>query len=267
MSLASTFAAVGVSASQVVPAGDTVTYALTGTFVAGVLLEYSENGGGAWFLYADHRGTVGSNGHVSPNRRHYRFRCTLYTSGTVTYSLTTTATAKAGTVDTLAEQALGAGIKLLSRWWAALGTAAGAAVASLGGTIAEGLQLMVIEETVSLVGAGAKYKALTTAIPAGCVIVSVNANIESLVVAGGTSVKVGLGKHGGTCNTYGASADLVKNHKLGAIADWAVLSADEQIDVCACATVATGLGDTNFSAGSVRVRIVYLQLLNLADAA
>lgn len=145
--------------------------------------------------------------------------------------------------------------------------ATGVVAVSFGSTIASGLQVKVIEEVVSLVAAGAKYRTMTTSIPAGAVILAVQVNNDSLVVAGGTSVKVGIGDHTGVCNTYGATAALTKNAKANTIPAWSPLAGAMYLDVCACATVATGLGDTNFSGGLVRVRIAYLVPANLPDAA
>lgn len=145
--------------------------------------------------------------------------------------------------------------------------AGGVTAIGLGATLATGLRIRVIEEVVSLAAAGAKFVAMTTAIPVGAVILGVQANIDVLAVAGGTSVKVGIGDHTGTCNTYGNTSALTKNLKIDTIpASWAVLAGALTLEVCACASAAAGLGDTNFSAGSVRVRVVYLSRASLPDA-
>jgi hypothetical protein len=147
-----------------------------------------------------------------------------------------------------------------------VGAVAAAVALGLGATAAEGLQLKIIDEVVSLAAAGAKFKAMTNAVPSGAVILAVQANINTLAVAGGTSVKVGLGDHTGTCNTYGNTSALTKNLKINTMPTYAILSGALTLEVCACASTATGLGDTNFSAGAVRVRIVYLANTSLADA-
>jgi len=136
---------------------------------------------------------------------------------------------------------------------------------SLGATGSEGLQYVTLEETVDLAAAGAKFVALTSEIPAGAVIESVSANIEELAVAGGTSAKVGIGASAVDPDKYGLTASLLKNIKVGTILVDAVLGAALQLDVCAC-TAAGALGDSNFTAGKVRVRIVYKQIVALADA-
>jgi hypothetical protein len=126
------------------------------------------------------------------------------------------------------------------------------------------LRLMVIEETVNFTVA-AKYKTLTTYIPANAVIHCVQANITSAVTAGGTSVKIGLGDHSGTTNTYGLTSGLTKNLKITTPVTPALFGGGA-IDVCVTTTAGTGLGDTNASAGAVRVRIVYEQVADLANA-
>lgn len=148
-------------------------------------------------------------------------------------------------------------------------TAGSAAIASaiiFGATSSEGLRVRVINEVVSLSGAGATFKALTSSIPAGAVILSAQANIESEVTAGGTTVKVALGLNAGDVDKYGLATGLTQNLKINTIPTWAVLGSSEQIDVCGVVTDGSALGDTNLSAGSVRVRIVYLDLASLANA-
>jgi len=145
------------------------------------------------------------------------------------------------------------------------GVAAGNIAISLGADSSEGLTYETIEELVDLTAAGAKFVALTTAIPANSVVLSASANVEELAVAGGTSVKVGLGLNASDPDKYGLTATLVKNQKIGTLLVDAVLSAATQLDVCA-ATTAGALGDANFTAGKVRVRIVYKTLTNLANA-
>lgn len=147
------------------------------------------------------------------------------------------------------------------------GNAAGQSAINLGNSVTEGTHVKVIDETLSLASLGAKFKAMTTPIPSGAVILSVQANIETLVVAGGTTVKIALGLHGGDVDKYGITGSLVKNQKINTVPDWAVLSGAEQIDVNGVLTDGSDLGGTNISAGSVRVRVVYLQLASLTDAA
>lgn len=149
---------------------------------------------------------------------------------------------------------------------AAATDADGAVVASLGANVTEGLQYYVIDEVVDLTAAGAKFVALTNTIPAKSVILAVSANVEELAVAGGTSVKIGIGPNGTDPDKYGFTGALTKNTKLSTILADVVLSSAEQIDVCAVTTAGSALGDSNFTAGKVRVRIAYKKLIDLADA-
>lgn len=145
-------------------------------------------------------------------------------------------------------------------------SAAGTVNLRLGGSATEGLEIKVMEETLSLASLGAKYKAMTNPLPAGAVILSAQANIETLVVAGGTTVKVALGINDGDVDAYGISADLAKNTKIDTIPDWAVLAAETTIDVCGVVTDGSALGSDNITAGSVRVRIVYAVCNSLDNA-
>ena len=146
------------------------------------------------------------------------------------------------------------------------GAAAPVSVLNLGSNSTIGTHVKVIEEVVSLAENDAKYKAMTTPIPAGAVILSVQANIEATVTGGSTTVKIGLGPNGGDVDAYGLSGDLVKNTKINTIPAWAVLATETAIDVNGVVTNGSALGDTNITAGSVRVRVVYLQLVSLANA-
>lgn len=148
-----------------------------------------------------------------------------------------------------------------------VGSAAGEAAILLGATAAEGLRVVVIEESiVHAADNAALFKAMTTAIPAGAVILSAQANLETAITGGGTTVKVGLGLNASDPDKYGLSSVLTKNAKAGLIPAWTVLSGAEQIDVCACATNGAA-GNTALTSGTVRVRVVYLAIANLANAA
>jgi hypothetical protein len=150
------------------------------------------------------------------------------------------------------------------------GTAARSAI-TIGAVSTEGLIFKAIDETLDLTTLGGKTKNLTATIPVGAVILSVQTNVEALVVAGGTSVQLGIGSGNATAtNTYGVSTTLTKNTKTNYLAATygAVAATPEQISVNAVVTGAgASLGNTNISAGSVRVRVVYLVVASLADAA
>ena len=143
------------------------------------------------------------------------------------------------------------------------GAAAAAVVQRIGGSATEGYEVRVIDETISALAAVSTD--LTEDVPAGAVILSVQANIETLVVAGGTSVKVGIGPVGDP-DQYGLTADLAKNTKADLIPAHAVLASAEDIQIN-MVTAAGAIGDTAASAGAVRVRIVYAVPNSLDDAA
>lgn len=138
---------------------------------------------------------------------------------------------------------------------------------SLGRNADEGLRLKVIDEVVDLTGAGAAYKALTTALPANSVILSIQACIEEKVtVATSGGAFVGLGTHGTDPDVYGKSTALTKNSKITTLPDWSVISASTTVDVCGIAD-STGypIASGAFTGGKVRVRIVYFTLAALAS--
>ncbi len=249
-------------------------------------------------------GSLESNIPVQPNDAIYRFSCIVFASGTIETSLSNVAktiveykdengaslfkvteegvealsmspaAVDADEVDAdevatteLTEQTAGAGVKASSQIFSDVGDDDGASALSFGINKTEGLHIKVIEETVDLTDAGAKFVAMTTPIPAGAVILSAQANIEALAVAGGTSVKVALGINDGDVDAYGKTSALTKNLKIDTIpAALEPLASETPIDVCAVVTNGSALGDSNFTAGSVRVRIVYLQLVSLTNA-
>lgn len=142
------------------------------------------------------------------------------------------------------------------------GAAAAEIVERYGASLTEGYEVRVIDETVPLSGLAVD---LTEDVPAGAVILAVQGNIEVLAVAGGTTVKVGIGVAADP-DKYGKTSALTKNLKVDTIPAHAVLASLEDLQIFACAT-AGGAGDTGFSAGSFRVRIVYVALNSLDDAA
>ena len=138
------------------------------------------------------------------------------------------------------------------------GSADSASAMSFGVSLAEGLQLKVIEETVMFTAS--TFKALTTALPDGAVVVCAQATIKTTVVAGGTGVKIALGQNGGTVNIYGSTDDLTANQKItsplfpnGVIP----LVGAQQIDVNIVDTAGVAMSDSNGTDGVVRVRIYY----------
>ncbi len=143
------------------------------------------------------------------------------------------------------------------------GNAAGAVAQRFGADATEGYEIKVVDETLS--GLSAISTDLTADIPDGAYILSVQANIETAVVAGGTSVKVGIGPIGDP-DKYGITSAFTKNLKIDTIPAHAILSGSEDVQIHMCAT-GGGIGDAAASAGAVRVRMVYALPNSLADAA
>ena len=148
------------------------------------------------------------------------------------------------------------GIQFLS---AGAGTAAVAQ--RFGASATEGYEIQVIDETLSALAAVSTD--LTQNIPANSVILSAQLTIKTTVVAGGTTVKVGIGPTSDP-DKYGKTADLVANSKIDVIPAHAVLSSAEDVQLNMVAT-AGGIGDTAASAGAVRLRIVFATLNSLDD--
>jgi hypothetical protein len=146
------------------------------------------------------------------------------------------------------------------------GAAAAPAALGFGSSETEGLRYHVIDETVSFAGNVALFKALTTPIPAGAVVLSAQANVQSALTGGGTTTKVGLGPNASDPDKYGKTSVLTKNAKIDTIPVHAVLSAQEAIDICAV-TDAGAAGNTALTVGSVRVVIVYATVASLTNAA
>lgn len=135
-----------------------------------------------------------------------------------------------------------------------------------GATSAEGMQEAIIDETVSFDANAALYKELTYTFPESTVFMSMQANIESALTGGGTTVKLGLGTASDP-DVYGLSSALTKNIKINTIPDAAAGQASTLvIRLSSCASNGAA-GDTALTVGSVRVRIVYRALVSLTDAA
>jgi hypothetical protein len=142
----------------------------------------------------------------------------------------------------------------------------GSIIRGFGKTAAEGWQEMIVEATVSFVDNIALSKNITGAnLAAGTIILGVLANIESAVTGGGTTTKIGIGIAGGDEDVYGLSAALTKNAKITPVPVLTPLAAQSDIALFACANNGAA-GDTALTVGSVRVRILCLTPIALADA-
>lgn len=142
-------------------------------------------------------------------------------------------------------------------------SATGAVALRIGASATEGLEIKVVDKTVS---PSAVETAVFT-VPAGAVILSVQGNCESALTGGGTTVTWALGTAGDP-DKYGypGSDTLAQNSKVDTIPDWAVLGSTEPIVLTGAATGGTADGNTALTVGSVRVRIVYATLNSLDDA-
>jgi hypothetical protein len=139
---------------------------------------------------------------------------------------------------------------------------AGKNVLQIGGSTTEGLELRCVEETLTALAAISTD--LTSDIPAGAVPIGGQINIDTLVVAGGTSVKVGIGPTSDP-DKYGITGDLLKNTKGDLLSDPAVPTSAEDVQVNMCATGGS-LGNTAASAGAVTIRLYYWALNSMDDA-
>lgn len=116
---------------------------------------------------------------------------------------------------------------------------------------------------VTLTSLGAKYAKVTT-LPAGSVIRFMGIQIATLVVASGTSVKIGLGLHSDSpIVPYVLTSDLLKNSQDVSYGDAAndnfkglPLAADTDIDLLVTTSAGTALGSGNITAGQVIVSII-----------
>ena len=134
--------------------------------------------------------------------------------------------------------------------------------AGLESLLGNGCRVVELDETIT--GLAAVSTDISQDIPDGSLLLCVQANIETLVVAGGTSVKVGIGPTSDP-DKYGITSALTKNLKIDTIPPYAVLSGAEDVQINMCAT-GGGIGDTVASSGDVRVRIVFAIPTSLEDA-
>lgn len=142
-------------------------------------------------------------------------------------------------------------------------TGTGRVIQRIGATATEGLEMRVYEATVS----PAAVETNLVNIPANSAIMSVQSNVETALTGGGTTVTYSIGTTGDP-DKYGTpSSDLLtQNAKSNFIPAWTFLTSSEQMVLTGAATGGASDGDTALSVGSVRVRVVYLTLVNLDNA-
>ena len=121
-----------------------------------------------------------------------------------------------------------------------------------------GIKEVKVDTVIDFTGNATKYKNVCT-IPAGSKVKCATIQILTLVVGGSTTVKLGLGTNGTSPSLLGKTSALTKNAQNNVVpADAASLIASSTgIDLCGVTTAGTALGDTNVTAGTARVIIVY----------
>lgn len=155
-------------------------------------------------------------------------------------------------------------------WTPAGGGATPAAVVlRIGATPTEGLETVVLEETVTLTNA--VKTDLATQIPAAAIILCVQGNLKTAVVGDASGddglVKVAVGTAADP-DIYGKTTTLAKNQKINMIpAAYAVLASALTISVYAVDTNGAAVTEKFVAAAQVRVRVTYQQLNSLDDVA
>ena len=154
------------------------------------------------------------------------------------------------------------------------GTGTGDVIERIGATTVEGMEVRVLEVTLS----PAAIETAILTLPTNHVVDSVQANCQSALTGGGTTVTWGIGITGDVdaYGTVGMPTDsLAKNGKLNAIGIKAA-GAGASIGQFSATTVAlkligaatggTSAGNTALTVGSVRVVVRYRVLVSLTDA-
>ena len=139
----------------------------------------------------------------------------------------------------------------------------------IGGSTTEGLETFVVDTTITL---GAIAGVAVATIPLDAILKSVQGNVETAATGGSTTVKIGIGI-ASSPSLLGLTSGLTKNLKIDTLLDYVELldytvdSAETTVPVLVypCATDGT-IGDAAFTAGTLRVRIVYDRLTSLDDA-
>lgn len=121
-----------------------------------------------------------------------------------------------------------------------------------------GVKEVKVDSVIDFTSNATKYINVCT-IPAGSKVKCATIQILTLVVGGSTTVKLGLGTNATSPSLLGKTAALTKNSQNNVVpADAASLIATSTaIDLNGVTTAGTALGDTNVTAGTARVIIVY----------
>lgn len=144
------------------------------------------------------------------------------------------------------------------------GNAATQIVQAFGATSSEGLQMAIVDETVSFAGNTDLFKLLTYLFPAGTQILCAQANIQAALTGGGTTAKLGLGTEADP-DLFGKTSALTQNLKITTVPSWSPLSGATYLRLTGVKSDGDA-GDTALTVGSVRVRIVFIAPVDLANA-
>ena len=138
-----------------------------------------------------------------------------------------------------------------------------------GSTGLGGPRVRQLDETVTF-SAGALSKAMTTQVPAGAIILSVQGYVVTTLVAGGNTVTWSLGPASGTLNAYGtAGYPSASDSLVAASKSWWLnsgmtrISSANAVTVYAAQTSGTPAGTANITAGAVRVLVTYIDCKDL----
>lgn len=159
-SISTSFTAVGVSSSQLtVLSGNTATYTVTGTFVATLQLETTNNGGQSWQTVRTLTTTQAAVTLYVPGT--YRWRCTDFTSGTAVAALADVAQSIAPPLVNSSGQtvfaATGTGISTLAIV-ATGATFSGAVAMSAGGSVGDATNVALGSTTGTKIGTATTQK-------------------------------------------------------------------------------------------------------------
>lgn len=129
-----------------------------------------------------------------------------------------------------------------------------------------GMQEVRVDKVIDFTSNATKFIAVCT-VPAGSKIKCAIIQILTAVTGGSTTVKLGLGTHLTSPSLLGKTSVLTKNAQNGLVpADAASLIATSTvIDLNGVTTAGTALGDTNVTAGTARVIVIYDTPVVLAD--
>lgn len=121
-----------------------------------------------------------------------------------------------------------------------------------------GMKEVRVDTVIDFTANATKFINVCT-IPAGSKVKCAIIQILTAVTGGSTTVKLGLGPNAGDMDQLGKTAALTKNSQVGSVPTDALglIATSTAIDLNGVTTAGTALGDTNVTAGTARVVIVY----------